>query len=94
MGHPSVLVQGLGLVVTGTLPVFNLTEDSSDRKVGDCGSHHTGCTGAPGCEATVGWGGCPSAGYMAEGGNCHPWGAACSAPFPWGDTGVTAILGT
>uniref|UniRef100_A0A8B9D233 Calcium voltage-gated channel auxiliary subunit alpha2delta 2 n=1 Tax=Anser cygnoides TaxID=8845 RepID=A0A8B9D233_ANSCY len=25
---------GLGLVVTGTLPVFNLTEDSSDRKVG------------------------------------------------------------
>lgn len=35
VGHPSVLVQGLGLVVTGTLPVFNLTEDSSDRKVGD-----------------------------------------------------------
>uniref|UniRef100_A0A8B9IDT2 Calcium voltage-gated channel auxiliary subunit alpha2delta 2 n=1 Tax=Anser cygnoides TaxID=8845 RepID=A0A8B9IDT2_ANSCY len=27
---------GLGLVVTGTLPVFNLTEDSSDRKVGSC----------------------------------------------------------
>ncbi|RMC00040.1 hypothetical protein DUI87_23449 [Hirundo rustica rustica] len=25
---------GLGLVVTGTLPVFNLTEDSSDRKLG------------------------------------------------------------
>lgn len=34
MRHHSVLVQGLGLVVTGTLPVFNLTEDSSDRKVG------------------------------------------------------------
>jgi len=31
---PSVLLQGLGLVVTGTLPVFNLTEDNSDRKVG------------------------------------------------------------
>lgn len=45
MGHPSVLVQGLGLVVTGTLPVFNLTEDSSDRKVGGCGCHHPGCTG-------------------------------------------------
>jgi len=29
-----VLLQGLGLVVTGTLPVFNLTEDNSDRKVG------------------------------------------------------------
>lgn len=47
MGHLSVLVQGLGLVVTGTLPVFNLTEDSSDRKVGEW-LHHSGCNGAIG----------------------------------------------
>lgn len=42
-----MLVQGLGLVVTGTLPVFNLTEDSSDRKVGGCGCHHPDCTRTP-----------------------------------------------
>lgn len=44
--HHSVLVQGLGLVVTGTLPVFNLTEDSSDRKVGDSAAPALAALGA------------------------------------------------
>lgn len=46
MGHHSVPVQGLGLVVTGTLPVFNLTEDSSDRKVGDSAAPALAALGA------------------------------------------------
>lgn len=41
-----MLVQGLGLVVTGTLPVFNLTEDSSDRKVGDSAAPALAALGA------------------------------------------------
>lgn len=77
-GHPSVLVQGLGLVVTGTLPVFNLTEDSSDRKVGDCGCHQPGCTGTPsvGC-----WGVCLDAGCMA-GRHWHPRVLPALHPLP------------
>lgn len=43
-----MLAQGLGLVVTGTLPVFNLTEDSSDRKVG-AALHPRWGAGTPGC---------------------------------------------
>lgn len=81
-----LLLQGLGLVVTGTLPVFNLTEDSSDRKVGDW-LPPPACTGSPRCGAVAGWGGCPNAGCMAVGGgHWHPWGAACSAYLPWGVT--------
>lgn len=80
-------MQGLGLVVTGTLPVFNLTEDSSDRKVGDCGCHHPGCTGTPGVGPWQGGEGAQMLGaWLRGGGHWHPWGAACSAPPPWGET--------
>ena len=77
VGHPSVLVQGLGLVVTGTLPVFNLTEDSSDRKVGDCGCHCPGCTGTPGVGLQWGGEGAPTLGAWLRG---------------WGGTGTPGVL--
>ena len=86
-----MLVQGLGLVVTGTLPVFNLTEDSSDRKVGDCGCHRPGCTGTPSVGARRGGEGSLMLGAWLQGVHQHPGALPALHPLPEVRPGVTAI---